>query len=57
MRPLRSYHAERTIEAELGLEPARRLDKDGWPIYTEEELKIGQGGDTELCPFDCDCCF
>lgn len=26
-------------------------------IYTEEELKIGKGGLTDKCPFDCDCCF
>lgn len=25
-------------------------------MYDEEELKMGQGGDTPLCPFDCDCC-
>lgn len=25
-------------------------------MYNEDELKIGQGGDTLLCPFDCDCC-
>lgn len=30
---------------------------DGLPIYTVEELKIGLGGDTPLCPFDCNCCF
>jgi len=26
-------------------------------VYTEEELKIGKGGMTDKCPFDCDCCF
>jgi hypothetical protein len=25
-------------------------------MYKEDELNIGQGGDTGLCPFDCDCC-
>lgn len=25
-------------------------------MYKEDELKIGQGGNTDLCPFDCDCC-
>ena len=29
---------------------------DGFTMYNEDELKIGQGGDTPLCPFDCDCC-
>ena len=26
-------------------------------VYTEEQLKIGKGGLTDKCPFDCDCCF
>lgn len=30
---------------------------EGWKIYTPEELFIGNGGDTDLCPFDCQCCF
>lgn len=34
-----------------------KYDKDGLPIYTEEQLKLGTGGNTPLCPFDCDCCF
>jgi hypothetical protein len=35
----------------------RRYTEDGLPIYTEEELNIGKGGGTPLCPFDCNCCF
>jgi hypothetical protein len=31
--------------------------EEGWRVYTPEELNIGKGGDTNLCPFDCDCCF
>ena len=34
-----------------------RFDEDGLPIYKEDDLKINQGGWTEMCPFDCDCCF
>ncbi|KAJ2448847.1 hypothetical protein EV183_005216 [Coemansia sp. RSA 2336] len=31
---------------------------DGLRVFYMEDLKIGQGeGDTELCPFDCQCCF
>jgi hypothetical protein len=30
---------------------------EGWNIYTEKDLKLGQGKDTDLCPFDCDCCY
>lgn len=37
----------------------RRLTEDGFPIYTPAELgvTVAQGGDTDLCPFDCACCF
>ena len=36
----------------------RKRTEEGWPIYTEEELKLGnEGGDTADCPFDCQCCF
>ena len=35
---------------------ARRRTEDGLRIFTAEELKLGQGGDTEDCPFDCQCC-
>jgi len=34
-----------------------RKTDDGLPIYDIKELNIGLGGDTELCPFDCQCCF
>lgn len=30
---------------------------DGLPVYTVEELQLGEGGgDTEDCPIYCDCC-
>lgn len=35
----------------------RRVTEDGYKIYTMEELGLGKGGDTEDCPFDCNCCF
>ncbi|KAJ7786104.1 hypothetical protein B0H16DRAFT_1489166 [Mycena metata] len=36
----------------------RRKTEEGWSIYKEDELGIGdEGGDTPLCPFDCQCCF
>ena len=38
--------------------PLERIDKEtGYPVYKAHLLKIGEGGGTELCPFDCDCCF
>ena len=32
---------------------------DGLKIYTEEQLGMNKPGSgyTDLCPFDCDCCF
>lgn len=37
---------------------ARLKTDDGFQIYTDKELKIGEGeGDTKDCPFDCWCCF
>ena len=36
--------------------PGRKTD-DGLAIYDINELNIGKGGDTHLCPFDCECCF
>ena len=45
---------EETIKKEKG----RRYTKDGFPIYTEDELEMNnpKAGTTPLCPFDCDCC-
>ena len=48
-----------------GAARARKRTEEGFAIYSEEELGLAGGGgkgrkdagDTELCPFDCDCCF
>jgi hypothetical protein len=38
--------------------PLERIDKaSGLPVYKAHLLKVGEGGGTPLCPFDCDCCF
>ncbi len=34
-----------------------RYDNEGLPIYTLDSLRINKGGGTDLCPFDCWCCF
>ncbi|THH07785.1 hypothetical protein EW145_g3141 [Phellinidium pouzarii] len=40
-----------------GLGPRKKTD-EGFLVYKEAELGIkDEGGDTPLCPFDCDCCF
>ncbi len=36
---------------------SRRKTDDGYAIYSVQELNIGKGGDTEDCPFDCECCY
>jgi len=36
----------------------RRKTEEGWLVYKEHELGLNsEGGDTPLCPFDCNCCF
>lgn len=38
--------------------PLERIDPEsGLPVYKAHLLKVGEGGGTPLCPFDCDCCF
>ncbi|WFD18119.1 hypothetical protein MCAP1_000331 [Malassezia caprae] len=35
----------------------RKRTEEGFRIFTEDELRLNEGGGTPLCPFDCDCCF
>lgn len=38
--------------------PVERVDPEsGYRVYKAHLLKVGEGGGTELCPFDCNCCF
>jgi len=38
--------------------PVHRIDKaSGLKVYKAKALKVGEGGGTALCPFDCACCF
>ncbi|KAL6296054.1 hypothetical protein ACE6H2_004196 [Prunus campanulata] len=43
---------------DLPSKPKKRM-QDGFAIYTEEELGTNKAdaGSTQLCPFDCSCCF
>ena len=43
----------------FGLEgEARTKTEEGYNIYSERELQLNKsGGDTDLCPFDCECCY
>jgi hypothetical protein len=37
---------------------ARQQTAEGFRIFSEDELGLNKkGGLTDLCPFDCDCCF
>ncbi|EUD65450.1 hypothetical protein C922_04190 [Plasmodium inui San Antonio 1] len=47
--------AQRSVAKGTVTERART--PDGLPIYSMEELKMGQGGYTKDCPFECSCCF
>ncbi|GAA5886034.1 hypothetical protein JCM3774_001471 [Rhodotorula dairenensis] len=50
----KAFEEEERFRDSRGL---RQKTDDGLPIYSTSELKIGLGGDTPLCPFDCTCCF
>ena len=45
------------VKAKPAASKPRKRTEEGFLVYTEEELGIGKGGNTEDCPFDCDCCF
>eukprot|EP01040_Poterioochromonas_malhamensis_P002253 gene2253-2395_t len=50
-----NYKRSKIVNPEAPLE---RIDKtSGLPVYKAHLLKVGEGGGTPLCPFDCDCCF
>ncbi|CAD8112274.1 unnamed protein product [Paramecium sonneborni] len=34
-----------------------KYTEEGYKVYNTDELKIGKGGNTDKCPFDCECCF
>ncbi|KAM3568574.1 hypothetical protein VYU27_009304 [Nannochloropsis oceanica] len=34
-----------------------KRDSSGMPIYDPDSMRVGKGGGTSLCPFDCNCCF
>jgi len=40
-----------------GAQKGRPKTEDGFLIFGTDELNIGKGGETEQCPFDCNCCF
>lgn len=49
------YNPSHLINPEAPLE---RIDPEsGLPVYKAHLLKVGEGGGTALCPFDCSCCF
>ncbi|KAI0762873.1 hypothetical protein C8Q74DRAFT_184607 [Fomes fomentarius] len=56
-KPKKDREEEERFKDSRGTGPRRRTD-EGFVIYKEDELGISAGGgDTPLCPFDCQCCF
>ncbi|KAI8995523.1 hypothetical protein BD414DRAFT_243982 [Trametes punicea] len=56
-KPHKDREEEERFKDSRGTGPRRRTE-EGYAIYKEDELGItDQGGDTPLCPFDCQCCF
>ncbi|OSD03540.1 DUF1764-domain-containing protein [Trametes coccinea BRFM310] len=56
-KPKKDREEEERFKDSRGTGP-RRTTEEGFAIYKEDELGItDQGGDTPLCPFDCQCCF
>ncbi|KAH9944482.1 DUF1764-domain-containing protein [Epithele typhae] len=55
-RPKKDREEDDRFKDSRGTGP-RRKTEEGFAIYKEDELGItAQGGDTPLCPFDCQCC-
>lgn len=56
-RPRNAEHSPGSKLAAAHASPRRRTE-EGYAVYSEEELGLlKKGGNTDLCPFDCDCCF
>lgn len=52
---IKSNNSSGIVNPEPGV---HRIDKaTGLPVYKAHLLKVGEGGGTPLCPFDCNCCF
>jgi len=56
-RKNKKYKGEGVENEQNDLKPVRFDNESGLPVYTEESLRIGQGGGTADCPFDCTCCY
>lgn len=60
------FSAKKSVDRKFGIvckvdnpeAPLERIDAEtGYPVYKAHILKVGEGGGTPLCPFDCDCCY
>ncbi|KAK8817932.1 hypothetical protein WA556_002349 [Blastocystis sp. ATCC 50177/Nand II] len=56
IRMRKEFEAINEMKATHG-DPIGYDEESGMKIYREDQLNIGKGGNTPLCPFDCDCCF
>lgn len=49
------YRSAKVVNPEA---PVERIDPEsGFKVYKAHLLRVGEGGGTNLCPFDCNCCF
>ncbi len=55
--PQKKIQKQTTRPAKPTRPTASRFTEDGFKIMGHGDLKLGQGGNTKDCPFDCECCF
>jgi hypothetical protein len=51
-----AYDLDRVIDP-MNAKVHRFDNQSGLNVFKAHDLGLGRGGDTPLCPFDCNCCF
>ena len=54
---MKAVNGGRIVSREWTLDPIGYDEESGLKVYRVDQLNIGKGGNTPLCPFDCDCCY
>lgn len=57
--PKTSKDLKQHVQRHESSSKCRKNTEEGFKIYTEDELRLGDGkvGATAECPFDCECCY
>ncbi|KAI9224717.1 hypothetical protein BC828DRAFT_412114 [Blastocladiella britannica] len=55
--PVAKRRKVESMDEFLGKSDKKRFTEDGYPLFFMEDLMAQEGGDTEQCPFECECCF